>query len=50
LIENNLHKKINIFYVSYDNDIKKIKEFKEKGIEEKYEKLLKDNGIVPQLY
>ncbi len=50
LIENNLHKKINTFYASYDKDIKKIKQFLETGIEAKYDKLLKDNGITPQLY
>lgn len=50
LIENNLPKKINLFYVSYDNDVNKINEFKNNGIEEKYKKMLNDNNIVPILY
>lgn len=50
LIDHNLHNKINVFYVSYDNDVSKISEFKKNGVEDKYFRLLKDNHICPVLY
>jgi len=50
LVENDLHKKIDVLYMSYDNDVEKIREFKQNGVGEKFSKLLKDNNISPILY